>query len=89
MNENVIYWRILRCSECKTDFPTVRLARWGFDQDGTLYLGGVCIICLRDSEIYHELEEIQGDVREAYQKWVNGDLSLWEQEIGGSDDVQG
>jgi len=80
----------LRCTSCEIDQSPIIVVRWSFDKDGTFKMDGVCRFCLTRSQFTHTREEIDGDVREHYNRWKqeqNGShFRYWEQEFGGDDD---
>ncbi len=93
MSDPIHGWR-LKCPECNIKHPTMLASHFGFDRNGTLSIIGVCRFCLREFTMEHDFDEIAGDVREAYNLWIEGggqeqeDLELWESELFGDDDEQ-
>jgi len=86
-------WRTAKCTSCKDDRASIVIVRWGFDKDGMFEVYGVCRWCLRASTIRHTREEINGDIREAFNSWVeeakesgSRDFRYWEHEIGDDDE---
>ena len=84
------WWR-LKCTTCKTDFPSCVVVHFGFDKDGTLHMEAICRICLHRSRFTHTAEEIAADHLYAHQQWLKEhpeemDFQEWESELEESDE---
>lgn len=81
-------WRGAKCMSCRDERPSVIIAHWGYDKEGTLHVSGLCRWCLRNVTITHTFDEQRADVREAYNDWLERhsdqlslDFIIWEDQM--------
>jgi hypothetical protein len=83
----VANWYFLKCQRCRNFVNPIVVTAFGFDENGTLYLTGICRNCFGRADITHTREEYEADIRESFneERRVNPDVRDfrdWEQELG-------